>query len=177
MSDAGAAGRVRRLVGPARILAGLAQVLCIIAAVAAIAFWLELVVAVDVGGVSAVTVVAAAIGLVVLLVPAWWLRHARDTFRDLVVLPQRLETLSAGRPRFTIDSREDLRKLRTGGFVDAARTVRTTVGEVAEFLGPASSVVEVAAPPFWVWTATAAVATLVLVVLALTVGPLVLFLR
>jgi hypothetical protein len=164
----------RRLVGPAKVLAALCRVLWIVAAVAGGLFWLEAFLPIVLGGPTWGEGVVALVALVVLAVPAWWLRHARETFVDVVGLPARLDALRGGRPRFSIESRDDLRALRRGGVLDAARTIRTTVGEVADVLSPASTVIEVAAPPFWLWTAGAAVATVVLVLLAVVVGPLVL---
>lgn len=162
----------RRLVGPARSLHAAARVLWVVAAGAGALLWLESFTGVLLGGPPPVGYVVALLMLVVLLAPAWWLRHARDAFADLVVLPERLETLQTGRPRFSIDSREDLAALRHGGVVSAARTLRRTIGEVTDFVSPATTVAEVATPVFWVWTAVAVVATAVFTLLALTVGPL-----
>jgi hypothetical protein len=162
---------VRRIVGPAKVLAAVAGGLWRCGALAAVALTAEAHAARDGDELSRRTVLTAVVTLLVLLVPAWWLHHAQGTFRDLLALPDRLR-----RPDLTIDSRDDVRQLRRGGFLSAARTIRRTVGEVTDFLGPVASVVEVVAPPFWLWTAVAAVATLVLGVLAVLVGPLVLLL-
>ena len=166
----------RRLVGPARVLHAAARVLWVVAGGAGAVLWLESFAGVLLGGPPPVGYVVALVVLVVLLAPAWWLRHARDAFADLTVLPERLETLQAGRPRFSIDSRDDLTALRRGGVVSAARTLRRTIGEVTDFVSPATTVAEVATPVFWVWTAIAVAATAVFTLLALTVGPLLLLL-
>jgi hypothetical protein len=112
-------------------------------------------VALAVGGVRVVVAIVIA---VVLAVPAWWLRHAGETFGDLLRLPQQLQGLKDGTAPVTVRPR-DLApgRLRRGGLVGAVRTVRTTVEEVADAIGPVSSVVEVVAPTFWLWTAAAAV--------------------
>lgn len=156
----------RRLVRPARVLGGAAQVLWMVAAIAAGLTALGLAVAVWRADPTTMGIAITVVVAVALFLPAWWLRHARGTFAGLVELPERLETFSQGRPRFTIDSREDLAALRTGGLLRAARTIRTTVGEVTDFLSPASAVAEVATPTFWLWTAAATAATGVLGLLA-----------
>ena len=167
----------RRVVGPARALGALTKVGTVVAAVAGGLLWLELFVRPLLRGPGWPLVVGALVALVVLALPAWWLRHATEAFADLAVLPDRLDTLQRqGRPDLTIASREDLRQLRGGGVVHAARTIFTTVRELADFVSPATTVLEVAAPTFWVATAVAAGATVVLAVLALTAGPLVLLL-
>jgi len=157
----------RRLVGPARVLDGAAQVLWVVAAIAAGLTALALAVAVWQSEATALGVVVAVVLALLLFVPAFWLHHARGTFADLVDLPRRLEELGQGRPRFTIESREDLSALRSGGAINAARTIRTMVAEVTDFFSPASTVAEVATPTFWVWTGAATVATGVLSLLAL----------
>ena len=149
----------------------------IVATVAGGLLWLELFVRPLLRGPDWPVAIGALLALVVLALPAWWLRHATEAFADLAVLPDRLDTLQRqGRPDLSIANREDLRQLRHGGVVNAARTIFTTVRELAAFVSPATTVIEVAAPTFWVATAIAAVATVVLVVLALTAGPLVLLL-
>ena len=162
-----AVAAARRLVGPAKVLGGVAQVLWVTAAIAAAVVSLALAVALWQAGTSVVGVIGVVLLILVLFVPAWWLHHARGAFADVVELPARLETLGQGRPKLTIDSRQDLADLRTGGVLKAARTIRTTIGEVTDFLSPASTVVEVASPPFWAWTSAAVVATGLLVVFAL----------
>ncbi|MDQ3106464.1 MAG: hypothetical protein M3Q68_01480, partial [Actinomycetota bacterium] len=104
--------------------------------------------------------------LVVLLVPAWWLRHAGEVFDELARLPTWLETNAKG-PTFTVADRQALSDVRTGGALRAIRTVRMTVGELGDFLGPVTNAIEVAAPPFWIWTGSAVIAAFVLAI----VGP------
>lgn len=154
----------QRIVGPARLLGGAFQVLWVAAAIAAGVIALALVVALWQAEVSAAGYAAVAPLVIVVFVPAWRLRSARSTFADLSELPQRLQSFSDDGPAFTV-TRDDLANLHRGGVLAAARTVRTTVSEVTEFVSPASSVLEVASPPFWVWTAAATVATVLLVVL------------
>ena len=167
----------RRLVGPARALGALTKVGTVVAAVAGGLLWLELFVRPLLRGPGWPLAIGALVALGVLALPAWWLRHATEAFADLAVLPDRLDTLQRqGRPDLTIGSRADLRQLRHGGIVNAARTIFTTVRELADFLSPATTAIEVAAPTFWVATAIAAAAAVLLAVLALTVGPLVLLL-
>ena len=168
----------RRVVRPARLLAAVARLGFRVAAVAGGVLWCELFVPPLLRGSRPWgLLVGALVSLALLGLPAWWLRHAGEAFTDLTVLPDRLGTLQRQRrPDLTIGSREDLRRLRHGGLGGAARDVFKTVRELVDFVGPASSVVEVAAPVFWLVTAAAGVATVLLVVLAVTVGPLVLLL-
>lgn len=170
----GAIVAATRVVGPARVLAGAANVLMWVALVAGAAISAALLAAAWGEGVA---IAAALVIAAVLLAPSWWLRHARSTFRDVIALPDRLRTINDGTSPFTV-SKSDLApsSLRTGGIRRAVRTVRTTISEVSDFLSPASTVLEVVAPPFWLWTAVAAgaaivllaAAPLVLLVLALT---------
>jgi hypothetical protein len=152
----------RRLVGPARVLAPLARVLEIVGAVAALA--LAVVVAVRVG------VIAGLVTAVVLALPAVWLHHAADAFADLVTLPDQLQAMRDGTPLVAITPKDlHPRALRRSGAGGAARTLLRTAKEVADAVGPASTVIEVATPTFWIWTATAAAAALALGAVAVIV--------
>lgn len=149
----------RLLRGPASFLQAMARSLAVVAAVAAVVIWIA--VLGDAAGRFPVGTVISVIAAIVLAVPAWWLRHAASTFGDVIELPARLEALGE-MPKFTIESREDLRALRTGGPLAAGRAVRATVGEVSEYISPASTVTELVALPFWIWTLAAGAASLVL---------------
>ena len=151
-----------RVVGPARVLAAAATVLLWIALLSGIVISAALLAAAWGEGVA---VGAALVMAAVLLAPWWWLRHARSTFRDVIALPDRLRAMNEGISPFTVSKNElSPSSLRAGGIRNAVRTVRTTISEVSDFVSPASTVMEVVAPPFWLWTAVAAGAAIVLLV-------------
>jgi hypothetical protein len=112
--------------------------------------------------------VAGVAAAVLVAVPGVWLHHAAGTLDDLVALPAQLQSLRDGTPVVRA-SRHELRPsaLRRSGPVAAARTVARTVADVSDALGPAASVVELAAPTFWIWTAVAALLAPVVALVAL----------
>ena len=74
--------------------------------------------------------------------------------------------MSRTRPELTVATRRGRAELRAaGGLRGAVRVIRTTAGEYGDVVGPWQAAIEVAAPPFWAWTATAAMAAAVEVLL------------
>jgi hypothetical protein len=104
---------------------------------------------------------AALVLLGCLAAPAAWLLHAGGALRDLSRLPATVTT----RPELTIATKAERARLRRGGLRQLVRTVRTTVGEYGDLVGPWRAAVEVATPWFWTWTAAAVAATAVELVL------------
>jgi hypothetical protein len=153
----------RRLAGPARVLSVTARLVMLVGGGAA------LVLALAVG--ARIGIVVGVVVGVVLAVPAVWLFHAASSLDDVATLPARLQAVRDGTPLVTV-SRADLAPatIRRGGVVGAARTVVRTAREVGDAVGPAAAVVEVATPTFWIWTAIAAAAALVLGLVALVVA-------
>jgi hypothetical protein len=76
----------------------------------------------------------------------------------LTEIPDRIES---PKPELTIASRRELRAMRKEGIGRSVRTIRTTVQEYGDYLGPWQAAVEVATPLFWTWTAAATVAVVV----------------
>jgi hypothetical protein len=143
---------IRRIAPAARALATACRVAGVGAAVAALALWAAT-------GVRLLTswpwgTAGAIVLALVLAVPALWLLHAAATLRDLAALPAVVTT----RPDVTLVRRGELARLRHGGLRQLVRTVRTTVAEYGDLVGPWRAAVEVAAPWFWVWTGAAVVA-------------------
>ncbi len=166
--SAGVIAASRRIVGPARVLRNVARVLSVIGLVGAFGLAAELLVPLATR--SGSSAVVAVLVLVVLLAPTAWLQKACGSFGDLIDLPDRLQSLQAG-TAFSVAPRDLFpSSLRSGGLRSGIRIIRTTVREVADAAGPASTVLEVVSPLFWAVTAAAAVAALVLPLVATLVG-------
>ncbi len=157
----------RRVVGPAAAVGRACRLL----AIAALAGGSTTAATIGLGAVGrtlaglVVTVIAA----VILGAPGWWLRQAGKVLAEVADLPDWLAS-ATDVPRIPVRNRADLEALRDGGIVGAVRTIRSTITEVTDYLGPASSIVAVASPAFWGWTGVAAAVGALLVPIGLVCG-------